>query len=47
MHVDTLAMGYGAVHLLSMRKHRPDAARVTLVVHPTLVERRSVSKPRK
>lgn len=47
MHVDTLAMGYGAVHLLSMRKHRPDAARVTLVVHPTLVERQSVSKPRK
>ncbi|MFT3891650.1 MAG: LacI family DNA-binding transcriptional regulator [Anaerolineales bacterium] len=45
MHVDTVAMGYGAVHLLSMRKHRPDAARVTLVVHPTLVERQSVAKP--
>jgi LacI family transcriptional regulator len=47
MHVDTVAMGYGAVHLLSMRKHNPNAARVTLVVHPTLVERQSVAKPRK
>jgi LacI family transcriptional regulator len=44
MHVDTVAMGHGAVYLLSMRMHRPDAARVTLVVHPTLIERQSVSK---
>ena len=47
MHVDTVAMGYGAVHLLSMRAHRPDAARVTLVIHPALIERQSVTKPRK
>ncbi len=47
MHVDTVAMGQGAVHLVSMRMHRPEAARVTLVVHPTLIERQSVSKPKK
>jgi len=47
MHVDTVAMGQGAVHLVSMRMHQPEAARVTLVVHPTLVERQSVSAPRK
>jgi LacI family transcriptional regulator len=47
MHVDTVAMGQGAVHLLSMRMHQPDAARVTLIVHPTLTERKSVAKPRK
>lgn len=46
MHVDTVAMGYGAVHLLSMRRHHPHAARVTLVIHPTLIERQSVTKPR-
>jgi LacI family transcriptional regulator len=47
MHVDTVAMGQGAVHLISMRMHKPDAARVTLVIHPTLVERQSVSAPKK
>ena len=47
MHVDTVAMGQGAVHLVSMRLHRPEAARVTLVVHPALVERQSVSTPRR
>jgi len=47
MHVDTVAMGHGAVHLLSMRMHRPNAARVTLVVHPTLIERQSVSSPQR
>jgi LacI family transcriptional regulator len=47
MHVDTVAMGHGAVHLLSMRMHNPNAARVTLVIHPTMTERQSVSKPRK
>jgi len=45
MHVDTFAMGQGAVHLVSMRMHRPEATQVTLVVHPTLVERQSVSTP--
>lgn len=47
MHVDTIAMGQGAVHLVSMRMHKPEAARMTLVIHPTLVERQSVSAPRK
>jgi LacI family transcriptional regulator len=47
MHVDTVAMGHGAAHLLSMRMHTPNAARVTLVVHPTMIERQSVSKPGK
>ena len=43
MHVDTLAMGQGAAHLVSLRMHRPNADRVTLTVHPKLVERGSVS----
>ena len=47
MHVDTIAMGQGAVHLVSMRMHKPEAARMTLVIHPTLVERQSVSAQRK
>jgi len=42
MHVDTVAMGQGAAHLVSMRMHRPKADRVTLTVHPHLVERESV-----
>jgi len=46
MHVDTLAMGQGAAHLVSLRMHRPNADRVTLVVHPKLVERSSVTTPR-
>lgn len=46
LHVDTIAMGQGAAHLISLRMHRPDATRVTLVVHPTLVERDSVASPR-
>jgi LacI family transcriptional regulator len=46
MHVDTIAMGQGAAHLVSLRMHRPDATRVTLVVHPTLIERDSVASPR-
>jgi LacI family transcriptional regulator len=46
MHVDTIAMGQGAAHLVSLRMHRPDAKRVTLVVHPKLVERDSVTAPR-
>jgi LacI family transcriptional regulator len=46
MHVDTIAMGQGAAHLVSLRMHRPDAKRVTLVVHPTLIERDSVASLR-
>ena len=46
MQVDTIAMGQGAAHLVSLRMHRPDAKRVTLVVHPTLIERDSVASPR-
>jgi LacI family transcriptional regulator len=46
MQVDTIAMGQGAAHLVSLRMHRPDAKRVTLVVHPQLVERDSAAEPR-
>jgi LacI family transcriptional regulator len=42
MHVDTVAMGRAAVHLLSLRIDNPDSARMTLTIHPTLVERESV-----
>lgn len=42
MHVDTVAMGRAAVHLLSLRLDNPDAVRMTLTIHPTLVERDSV-----
>jgi LacI family transcriptional regulator len=42
MHVDTVAMGRAAVHLLSLRLENPASARMTLTVHPTLVERASV-----
>ena len=45
MQVDTIAMGQGAAHLVSLRMHRPDAKRVTLMVHPQLIERESVSNP--
>lgn len=43
MHVDTVAMGRAAVHLLELRLQNPEAARMTLVIHPTLVERESVA----
>jgi len=43
MHVDTVAMGRAAVHLLSLRFENPESARMTLTIHPTLVERESVS----
>lgn len=43
MHVDTVAMGRAAVHLLALRLENPGAARMTLIIHPTLVERDSVS----
>ncbi len=42
MHVDTTAMGYAAVQLLALRLENPEAARMTLTIHPTLVERESV-----
>jgi DNA-binding LacI/PurR family transcriptional regulator len=42
MHVDTVAMGHAAVSLLSLRLENPDSARMTLTIHPTLVERDSV-----
>jgi DNA-binding LacI/PurR family transcriptional regulator len=46
MHVDTVAMGQGAVQLMSLRLRQPDAARITLVVHPTLVQRSTTAVPR-
>jgi LacI family transcriptional regulator len=42
MQVDTVAMGRAAVHLLSLRLENPSSARITLTIHPTLVERESV-----
>ena len=45
MRVDTLAMGRAAVHLLSLRLENPESARMTLTIHPTLVERESVGLP--
>ncbi len=46
MHVDTVTMGRAAVQLLMNRIEYPDAARMTLTVHPMLMERQSVAKPR-
>jgi LacI family transcriptional regulator len=43
MRVDTVSMGQAAVQLLSFRLDNPDAARMTLTIHPSLVERASVS----
>ena len=43
MHVDTSAMGRAAMHLLALRIENPEAAPMTLTVHPTLVERESVT----
>jgi LacI family transcriptional regulator len=43
MQVDTVAMGRAAVHLLSLRLENPDSARMTLTIHPKLVERESVA----
>lgn len=42
MHVDITAMGRAAVQLMSFRLENPEAARMTLIIHPTLVERDSV-----
>ncbi len=46
IHVDTLAMGRAAVHLLSLRKENPELSRMTLVIHHKLIERESVSTAR-
>lgn len=43
MAVDKVAMGGNAVALLLNRAESPDSARVSLVLHPTLVERQSVA----
>jgi DNA-binding LacI/PurR family transcriptional regulator len=42
-HVDTVTMGRAAVALLVNRLEYPEAARVTLTIHPTLIERESVA----
>jgi LacI family transcriptional regulator len=42
MYVDTLAMGRTAVRLLTFRLENPASARMTLMVHPMLIERDSV-----
>ena len=44
MHVDTVAMGRAAVHLLSLRIMNPKSARMTLTIHPRMIERESVSR---
>jgi LacI family transcriptional regulator len=46
LHVDTVAMGRAAVNLLSMRIEHPESARMTLTIHPTLIERESVGCPK-
>jgi LacI family transcriptional regulator len=43
MHVDKLAMGRAAVHLLVLRLEQPDAARSTHIIHPKLIERDSTA----
>jgi LacI family transcriptional regulator len=42
LHVDTVAMGRAAVELLELRRQNPDSARMTLLIHPYLIERDSV-----
>lgn len=42
LHVDTVAMGRAAVELLELRRQNPESARMTLIIHPYLVERDSV-----
>jgi LacI family transcriptional regulator len=44
MHVDTMAMGRAAVQLLSFRLDNPDTARMTLTIHPRMIERDSVAQ---
>jgi LacI family transcriptional regulator len=45
MHVDAVAMGRAAVQLLALRISNPECACMTVTIHPTLVERESVSVP--
>ncbi|KPL84219.1 hypothetical protein SE15_03425 [Thermanaerothrix daxensis] len=45
LHVDTLAMGRAAVELLDLRRQNPESARMTLLIHPILIERESVASP--
>ncbi|MBN1318467.1 MAG: LacI family DNA-binding transcriptional regulator [Anaerolineales bacterium] len=44
MHVDTVTMGRAAMHLLSLRLDDPESTRMSLIVHPYLVERESVAR---
>ncbi|PKO14007.1 MAG: hypothetical protein CVU39_16640 [Chloroflexi bacterium HGW-Chloroflexi-10] len=44
IRVDTVAMGRAAVQMLAFRIENPEAARMTLTIHPTLVERYSVTQ---
>ena len=43
MHVDIVSMGSAAVQMLAFRLENPDAVRMTLTIHPTLIERESVT----
>ncbi len=45
MHVDSVALGRCAVNLLALRLEHPATARMSLTIHPTLVERESVAPP--
>ena len=45
VRVDTVAMGRAAVHLLQLRIENQATARMTLTIHPVLVQRDSVAKP--
>jgi DNA-binding LacI/PurR family transcriptional regulator len=42
MQVDKMIMGQMAVQLLANRVEQPDSGRITLTIHPGLVERNSV-----
>jgi LacI family transcriptional regulator len=44
MHVGTVTMGMAAVQVLTLRLENPDSARMTLIIHPELIERESVSE---
>jgi DNA-binding LacI/PurR family transcriptional regulator len=44
MHVDTVTMGQAAMHLLTLRLDNPNSTRMSLIVHPYLVERESVAR---
>jgi LacI family transcriptional regulator len=46
MHVDTVAMGRAAMQLLALRMDQRDSARMTLIIHPWLVERASTGVAR-